>query len=89
MGVKEFESCLTSFDRVSLTYPDYTRLDEAGGVGAKKEAHGLARSKGGVGLQSQARPGEVNGSSKVCSLVTLEYKNYSHLDTLTLRRAPI
>jgi len=53
----------------------------------QKEAYGLARGKGSVGLQSQAIRGEVNGSSEVFSLVTLDHKSNSHLDPLTLRRA--
>jgi hypothetical protein len=73
--------------RVSLAYPDYARFNEAVGFGSKKEAHGLARGKGGLGLQSQAMEGEVNGSSEVFSLVTLYHKSHSHLDPLTLRRA--
>jgi hypothetical protein len=73
--------------RVSLAYPDYARFDEAVGFGCKKEAHGLARGKGGVRLQSQAIRGEANGSSEVFSLVTLYHKSHSHLDPLTLRRA--
>ena len=73
--------------RLSLAYPNYARFDEAVGFGSKKEAHGLARGKGGVGLQSQAMRGEVNGSSKVFSLVTLYHESHSHLDPLTLRPA--
>ena len=64
------ESCLTSLGRVSLAYPDYAGFNKAVGVGGKKQAHGLARGKGGVGLQSQAIRGEVNGSADVFSLVT-------------------
>jgi hypothetical protein len=75
--------------RVHLAYPDYARFNEAVGFGSKKEAHGLARDKGGVGLQSQAMRGEVNGSSEVFSLVTLYHKSHSHLDPLTLRPALI
>jgi hypothetical protein len=73
--------------RVSLAYPDYARFNEAVGFGGKKEAHGLARGKGGVGLQSQTIRGEVNGSGEVFSLVTLYHKSHSHLDPPTLRRA--
>ena len=73
--------------RVSLPYPDYARINEAIGIGSKKEAHGLARGKGGVGLQSHAMTGEVNGSSKVFSLVTLYHNSHSYLDPLTLRPA--
>jgi len=85
--VQEFESYLTSLGRVSLAYPDYARFNEAGGIGSKKEAHGLAWGKGAVGLQAQAMRGEVNGSSEVLSLVTLHHKSHSHLDPLTLRPA--
>jgi hypothetical protein len=81
------ESCLTGLGRVRLAYPDYAGFNEAVGVGGKKQAHGLAWGKGGVGLQAQARRGEVNGSADVFSLVTLYHKRHSHLDTLTLRRA--
>ena len=81
------ESCLTSLGRVSLAHPGYAGFNEAGGFGGKKEAYGLARGKGSVGLQSQAIRGEVNGSSEVFSLVTLYHKSNSHLDPLTLRRA--
>jgi hypothetical protein len=86
-GIRELESCLTSLCRVILAYPDYARFNEAVGFGSKKEAHGLPRSKRGVGLQSQAIRGEVNRSSEVFSLVTLYHKSHSHLDPLTLRRA--
>ncbi len=85
--VQEFESYLTSLGRVSLAYPDYARFNEAGGIGSKKETHGLAWGKGGVGLQAQAMRGEVNGSSEVFSLVTLHHESHSHLDPLTLRPA--
>jgi len=81
------ESCLTSLGRVSLAYPDYAGFNKAVGVGSNKEAQGLARGKGGVGLQSQAIRGEVSGSADVFSLVTLNHKRHSHLDPLTLRRA--
>ena len=81
------KSCLTSLGRVSLAYPDYARFNKAVGLGSKKEAHGLARGKGGVGLQSQAMRGKVNGSSEVFSLVALYNKSHSHLDPLTLRPA--
>jgi hypothetical protein len=84
-GIQELESCLTSLGRVSLAYPDYAGFNKAGGFGSKKEAHGLARGKGGVGLQSQAVRGEVNRSSDVFSLVTLYHNSHSHLDTHTLR----
>jgi hypothetical protein len=84
-GVQEFESCPVSLGRVSLAYPDYARFNEAVGFGSKKEAHGLARGKGGLGLQSQAMRGEVNGSSEVFSLVTLYYKSHRYLDPFTLR----
>jgi hypothetical protein len=73
--------------RVSLAYPDYTRFNIAIGNGRKKEAHGLAGGKGGIGLQSQAVGGEVNGVREVLSLVTLYQKSHSHLDWLTLRPA--
>jgi hypothetical protein len=72
---------------VSFAYPDYARFNEAIGIGSKKHAHGLAWCKGGVGLQSQAMRGEVNGSSEVFSLVTLYYKSHRYLDPLTLRPA--
>jgi len=81
------ESRLAGLGRVSFAYPDYAGLNEEVGVGGKKQAHGLARGKGGVGLQSQAIRGEVNGSADVFSLVTLYHKRHSHLDTLALRRA--
>jgi hypothetical protein len=73
--------------RVSLAYPDNARFNEAVGIGSEKEAHRLARGKGGVGLQSQAMRREVNGSREVFSLVTLYHKRHSHLDLLTLRPA--
>jgi hypothetical protein len=73
--------------RGSLAYPDYARFNEAGGFGSKKEAHGLARGKRGVGLQSQAMRGEVNGISEAFSLVTFYHKSHSHLEPLTLRPA--
>jgi len=72
--------------RVSLAHPSYAGFNEAGGFGGKKEAHRLARGKGYVRLQSQAIRGEVDGSSEVFSLVTLDHKSNSHLDALTLRR---
>jgi hypothetical protein len=72
---------------VSLAYPDYARFNEAGGFGSKKEAHGLARGKRSVGLQSQAMRGEVNGSSEEFSLVTLYHKSHSYLGPRTLRPA--
>ena len=81
------ESCLTSLGRVSLAYPDYARFNDAGGFGSKKEAHGLAGGKGGVGLQSQAIRGEVNGVSEVFSLFTLYYQSHSYFDPLTPQRA--
>jgi hypothetical protein len=86
-GIQELESCLTSLGRVSLAYPDYAGFNEAVGVGGKQQAHGLARGKGGVGLQAQAIGGEVNGSTDVFSLLTLYHKRHSHLNPLTLRRA--
>jgi hypothetical protein len=73
--------------RVSLAYPDYARFDEAVGFGTKKEAHRLAQGKGGLGLQSHAMRGEVNGSSELFSLVTLYHKSHRYLDPLTLRPA--
>jgi hypothetical protein len=86
-GIQELESYLTTLGRVSLAYPDYAGFNDVFGVGSKKEAHGLARGKGGVGLQSQAIRGEVNGSADVLSLVTFYHDSHSHLDTLTLPRA--
>jgi len=86
-GIQELESCLTSLIRVSLAYPDYTRFNIAIGNGRKKEAHGLAWGKGGIGLQSQAVGGEVNGIREVFDLVTLHQESHSHLDRLTLRPA--
>ena len=83
------ESCLTSLGRVSLAYPDYARFNDAGGFGSKKEAHGLAGGKGGVGLQSQAIRGEVHGRGEVFSLITLYHQSHSHSHPLTLRRAHI
>ena len=85
--IQELESCLTSLGRVSPAYPDYAGFNEVVGVGGKKQAHGLARGKGGVRLQSQAVRGEVNRSADVFSLVTLYHNSHSHLDTLTLGRA--
>jgi hypothetical protein len=64
-------------------------LNAAVGFGSKNEAHGLARGKGGVGLQSHAMTGEINGSSEVFSLVTFYHKRHSYFDPLTLRPAPI
>jgi len=85
--VQEFESCMTNLGRISLAYPDYARFNEAVGFGTKKEAHRLAQSKGGLGLQTQAIRREVNGISEVLSLVTLDHKCHSHLDPSTLRPA--
>ncbi|MGD0228541.1 MAG: hypothetical protein ABSF71_40090 [Terriglobia bacterium] len=70
-AAQEFEPCLTSLGRISLPYPDYTRFNEAVRFGSKQEAYGLARGKGGVGLQPQAIRGKVNGSSEVFSRVTV------------------
>ncbi len=86
-GIQEFESCLTSLGRVSRAYPNHVRFNEAGGLGGKEEAHGLARLEGGFGLQSQAMRGEVNGRSEVFSLVTLNRKSHRYLDPFTLRPA--
>jgi hypothetical protein len=72
---------------VSLSYPDYARLNAVTGIGSKNEAHRLAWCKGGVGFQSQAKRGEVNGSSEVFSLVTLNYKSHRYFDPLALRPA--
>jgi len=83
-GGQEFESCLTSLGRVRLADPDYAGLNERVGLGSKKEAHGLARTKGGVRLQSQAISGKVNGSRTVFSLVTFYHYRDSHLHPLTL-----
>jgi len=81
------ESCLTSLGRVRLTYPSYAGFNEVCGFGSKKEAHGLTWGKGGVGLQSHAIRGEVNGCREVLSLTTLYHQSDRHLDPLTLRRA--
>jgi len=81
------ESCLTNLGRVNLAYPDYAGFNEAVGVGGKKQAHGLAWGKDGVGLQAQTTRGAVNGSADVFSLVTRYHKRHSHLDPLTLHRA--
>jgi hypothetical protein len=81
------ESCLASLGRVSLANPDYAGSNVAVGVGGKKQAHGLARGKGGVGLQAQAIRGEINGSTDEFSLVTFDHDSDSHLDSLSLRRA--
>jgi hypothetical protein len=81
------ESRLTSLGRVGLAYPGYARFNKVCGFGSKKKAHGLTWGKGGVGLQSHAIRGEVNGSREVFSLVTLYHKSHRHLDPLALRRA--
>ena len=78
------ESCLTSLGRVSLAYPDYARFNDTGGLGSKKEAHGLALGKGRSGLQTQAMRGEVNGGSEMFSFLTLYYKSHEYLDPFTL-----
>jgi hypothetical protein len=87
-GIQELESRLAGLGRVGLAYPDYAGFNEEVGIGGKKQAHGLARGKGGVGLQSQAIGGEVNGSPDVFSLLTFDHHSHSHLNPLTLRRAP-
>ena len=78
---------MTNLGRIYLPYPHYTRFNEPIGPATKMEAHRLARGKGGFGLQTQPLRGEVNGISKVFSLVTLDHKSHSHLDALTLRPA--
>jgi hypothetical protein len=72
--------------RVSAAYPGYARINEAGGFGGKKEAHGLAWGKPDGGLQSQAIRGEVNGGSEVFSLVTLYHKSHRNFDLLPLQQ---
>jgi hypothetical protein len=84
--VQELKPCLTSLSGVSFAHPGYTRSNEVGGFGGKKEAHGLARGKSGLGLQSQSIRGEVNRSAEVFSRVTLDHKRHSHLDPLAFRR---
>jgi hypothetical protein len=73
--------------RLSLAYPDYARFNETGGFGSKKEAHRLALGKRGLGLQTQAIRGQVNGISEVFSVVTFDHKRDSHLDPPTFRPA--
>ena len=81
------ESCLASLGGVSPADPDYAGFNEVLSVGGKKEAHGLARGKGGVGFQAQAIRGEINGSTEVFSLFTFYHDSHSHLDPFTLGRA--
>jgi hypothetical protein len=73
--------------RISLPYPDYPGIDEALGIGSKKQAHQLARGKGGIRSQSQAERGKVNSGSEVFSLVALDHESHSYSDTLTLHPA--
>jgi hypothetical protein len=75
--------------RIGLPYPDYARVNEAIGIGSKKQAHELARGKRDVGLQSHAMKGEINGSREVSGLVTLDHKRHRYADLLTLRPALI
>jgi hypothetical protein len=85
--IQELKSCLTSLSRVSFAHPGDPRSNEVGGFGGKKEAHGLARGKGGMGFQSQSIRGEVKRGTEVFSLVTLDHESHSHLDALASRRA--